>query len=81
MSTARQRATAYIEATTAAGNSIYLHRGPFRDGADSILTAFYTCPKRELPAATAALADAFDRDRKADRQALAAELIRRGLVQ
>lgn len=81
MSTARERAAAYIEATTAAGHSLYLHRNPFRDGADGILTAFGSGPKRELPAATGALADAFDRDRKADRQALAAELIRRGMVQ
>lgn len=81
MSTARERAAAYIEATTAAGHSMILHLGFWPDGAPGFLTAFHTGPKFELPATTAVLANAFDRDRRADKEALAAELIRRGMVQ
>ncbi|WP_029074492.1 hypothetical protein [Kaistia adipata] len=81
MSTARARAAAYIDATTAAGHSMSLHLGFWPDGAPGFLTAFHTGPKFEPPATTAALADTFDRDRKADRKALKAELIRRGMVQ
>lgn len=81
MSTARERAAAHIDATTAAGHSMSLHLGFWPDGAPGFLTAFHTGPRFELPGTIAALADAFDRDRKADKAALAAELIRRGMVQ
>ncbi|WEK50962.1 MAG: hypothetical protein P0Y66_02480 [Candidatus Kaistia colombiensis] len=81
MSTAKERAAAHIEAVIAAGQSIALVPGRGRDGRDGIMTSFYRSVPRPLDPETAALADSYSRDRKADNRALVAELIRRGWVQ
>ncbi|WEK51577.1 MAG: hypothetical protein P0Y66_06195 [Candidatus Kaistia colombiensis] len=81
MSTAQERAAAHIEAVLAAGHAIALVRNAFRDGKDGVMTTFDASPPFELDPETAALADSYSRDRKADNRALRAELIRRGWVQ
>lgn len=81
MSTARQRACAHIAATLASGHSIYLHLGCYQDGSDGLLTIFNTGAKGDLAPAERELASAFDPGRKTDRDALATELTRRGMVE